>query len=753
MTAAEVSALVAGQHANPHQLLGPSIEHRPVSEGGDRVVIRCWYHGAVAVSVVVGDAVVPMRCLDAAGLFEGELDGSIVPAYRLHVDLGDRRLTVGDPYQFSPTVGDLDLHLLGQGRHEQLWRCLGAHVRRHDGVRGTSFAVWAPNARSVRLVGDFNRWDGRCHPMRALGQSGVWELFVPGLGPGEKYKYEILPADGLATMKSDPFAFATETPPATASVIDQSAYTWSDQGWRCSQRCRDQLGSPLSIYECHLGSWRRKGHEERTSRPLTYLELADALPHYVADMGFTHVEFLPVAEHPFGGSWGYQVTGYYAPSARYGSPDEFRHLVNELHRNGVGVLIDWVPAHFPGDRWALAEFDGTALYEHADPAQATHPDWGTLIFNFGRNEVRNFLIANALFWIDEYHIDGLRVDAVASMLDLSPGDRTTFHGSQPVSRDALVFIKELNDAVRRLHPQAITIAEDWTSRSHVSRPTSEGGMGFSFRWNMGWAFDTLSYFARDPVHRRRHHRELTFPLWYGFSENFVLPLSHDDVVHGKSSLLARMPGDRSQKQANLRSLLAWTWAHPGRKLLFMGAELAQTREWHHDGQLEWERLNEDGCAGVHDLVRMLNRLYRSLPALWERDADWKSFQWIDITDEERSILSFLRHSGGASTSVACVANLSTVAYEAYRFGLPGPARWFEILNTDEIRFGGRGRLNHDVSLEEIPAHGHPFSLTITLPPLAVLWFCQTEQFGPVRLVPSLIRSPERPGLSREMGPC
>ena len=458
------------------------------------------------------------------------------------------------------------------------------------------------------------------------------------------------------------------------------------------------------------------------SRSLTYLELADKLPRYVADMGFTHVEFLPVSEHPFGPSWGYQVTGYYAPSARHGSPDEFRHLVNELHRHGVGVLIDWVPGHFPADRWALAKFDGTALYEYAGASQATHPDWGTLIFNFGRNEVRNFLIANALFWIGEYHIDGLRVDAVASMLDLSPGERTTFHGSQTVSREALAFIKDLNDTVRRLHPQAITVAEDWTNRSYVSHPTSEGGMGFSFRWNMGWSFDTLSYFARAPAHRRWHHKELTFPLWYGFSENFVLPLSHDDVVYGKGSLLARMPGDRSQKYANLRSFLAWMWAHPGRKLLFMGAELAQTGEWDHDGQLEWERLLESYCAGVHELVRVLNRLYRSLPALWERDSDWQSFRWIDIADEDRSILSFLRSAGGTSTPVACVANLTPVTRDAYRLGLPGPASWFEVLNTDDVRFGGCGGLNHEVTLEEVSTNGYQFSASIRLPPLAVLWF-------------------------------
>jgi len=420
------------------------------------------------------------------------------------------------------------------------------------------------------------------------------------------------------------------------------------------------------------------------------------------------------------------VTGYYAPSARYGSPDEFRHLVNELHRHGVGVLIDWVPGHFPGDPWALAEFDGTALYEHAGPSQATtHPDWGTLLFNFGRNEVRNFLVANALFWMDEYHVDGLRVDAVASMLDLSPGDRTTSLGGEPANREALSFIKELNDAVRRLHPEAITIAEDWTNRSGVTHPTSEGGMGFSLRWNMGWAFDTFSYFARDPIYRRWHHKEITFPLWYGFSENFVLPLSHDDVVHGKGSLLTKMPGDRTQKYANLRSLLAWTWAHPGRKLLFMGAELAQSREWRHDSQLDWDQLANAECAGVHELVRTLNRLYHSLPALWERDADWQSFRWIDIADEERSILSFLRYAEGAATPVACVANLTPVTRKAHRLGLPGPASWFELLNTDDVRFGGRGRLNHDISVEETSANGYPFSVSVTLPPLSLLWLCQS----------------------------
>ncbi len=671
------------------------------------------------MSIAAGGATSRMRRLDPAGLFEGELAGSTVPAYRLEVDLGGHSCTVDDPYQFAPTLGDLDLHLLGEGLDEQLWLRLGAHVRCLNGLRGSAFAVWAPNARSVRVVGDFNHWDGRRHPMRVLGQSGVWELFVPGLGPGQKYKYEILAADGLAAMRSDPFAFAAEVPPATASVVYQPAYTWTDQDWRGARDKHDQLTAPLSIYECHLGSWRRRPG----GGALGYLELAAELPRYVADMGFTHVEFLPVAEHPFGGSWGYQATGYYAPTARYGSPDEFRHLVNEMHRHGVGVLIDWVPGNFPADQWALAAFDGTALYEHADHAYAMHPDWGTLIFNYGRNEVRNFLIANALFWIEEYHVDGLRVDAVASILDLPPGDGT-HRGGERGNRQAHLFIKDLNDTVRRLHPQAITIAEDWTDRPAVSQPTSEGGLGFSFRWNMGWSFDTLSYFARDPIHRRWHHKELTFPLWYAFTEKFILPLSHDDVVHGKGSLLAQMPGDRPEQHANLRSLLAWTWAHPGRKLLFMGAELAQSREWDHQGQLEWDRLGEPGPAGLHELVRTLNSLYRRLPALAERDADRQGFRWIEVADEERSILSFLRVPCGATTPVACVANLTPVTRESYRLGLPGPAQWSEILNTDDSRFGGCGRLNRDLGLADIPTHGFQFSASITLPPLSVLWLGQ-----------------------------
>jgi 1,4-alpha-glucan branching enzyme len=441
-------------------------------------------------------------------------------------------------------------------------------------------------------------------------------------------------------------------------------------------------------------------------------------------MGFTHVEFLPVAEHPFGGSWGYQVTGYYAPTARLGSPDEFRHLVNEMHQHGVGVLIDWVPSHFPSDPWALATFDGTALYECPDRSRATHPDWGTLMFNYGRNEVRNFLIANALFWIEEYHIDGLRVDAVASMLDQAPCDGAD-SGHGPANPQALSFVKELNDVVHHLRPEVITIAEDWTDRPAVSRPTSEGGLGFSFRWNMGWSFDTLTYFSRDPGDRRWHHKEVTFPLWYAFSEHFILPLSHDDVVHGKRSLLRKMSGDRLLQYANLRCLLAWTWAHPGRKLLFMGGELAEGREWDHDGQLEWDRLDNSSHAGVRELVRTLNRLYRSLPALWELDSDSTGFRWLDLADEDRSILSFLRLPAGATAAVACVANLAATSHEAYRLGLPGPTRWLEVLNTDENRFGGSGRRNLDLRLEETPAHGEPFSVTITLPPLAVLWFQQS----------------------------
>ena len=517
--------------------------------------------------ILVGEQRIQMRRVHPAGVFAGMLEGPDIPDYRLETAYPDGAVVAADdPYRYWPTLGALDLHLLAEGRHEGLWRHLGAQVRMHQGAPGTSFAVWAPGARSVRVVGDFNGWDGRLHPMRVLGSSGVWEIFLPGVGPGAHYKFEVLSGHGQVSLRADPFAFATEVPPATASIVTQSRYEWQDAAWFATRATTDLLHAPVSIYECHLGSWRLTQDADGGWRPLTYREAAEVLPGYLTDLGFTHVEFLPVAEHPFSGSWGYQVTGYYAPTARFGTPDDFRYLVDRLHQAGIGVLVDWVAGHFPKDDWALARFDGTALYEHADPRLGEHPDWGTLVFNYGRHEVRNFLLANALYWIEEFHLDGLRVDAVASMLYLDysrrEGEWVTNRFGGRENLEAIDFIKEVNAVVYQHHPSVMLVAEESTSWPAVSRPTYLGGLGFGFKWNMGWMNDTLVYFSKDPIHRRYHHHELTFALLYAFTENFILPLSHDEVSHGKGSLLGKMPGDRWQQFANLRSLLAWMWAHP-----------------------------------------------------------------------------------------------------------------------------------------------------------------------------------------------
>ncbi|HMA45759.1 MAG TPA: 1,4-alpha-glucan branching protein GlgB [Frankiaceae bacterium] len=726
---AQVERLVAGQHHDPHHLLGAHAEPRADGDG-HVVVIRGWRPEAVAMAVLVDGERVEMDRLHAAGVFSATLPGPGLPAdYRLEVAYRDGLVvTIDDPYRFWPTLGDLDLHLFGEGRHEGLWHHLGAHVRVHQGAVGTSFAVWAPAARGVRVVGDFNGWDGRIHPMRALGSSGVWELFLPGTGPGIRYKFEILTEHGHLGLRADPFAFATEVPPATASVVNETSYRWQDEAWFAGRASSDPLASPVSVYECHLGSWRWAQGEDGGWRPLTYRELAEELPAYVRDLGFTHVELLPVAEHPFSGSWGYQVTGYYAPTARFGSPDDFRYLVDRLHQAGVGVIVDWVVAHFPKDDWALARFDGSALYEHADPRQAEHPDWGTLVFNYGRHEVRNFLLANALYWIEEFHVDGLRVDAVASMLYLDysrrEGEWVTNRFGGKENLDAIDFVKETNEVVYRHHPNVMLVAEESTSWPAVSRPTYLGGLGFGFKWNMGWMNDTLVYFSKDPVHRRYHHHELTFALLYAFHENFILPLSHDEVVHGKGSLLGKMPGDRWQQFANLRALLAWMWAHPGRQLLFMGGELAQNDEWHHDRSLDWHLLQYPEHAGVQALVRTLNAVYRDEPALWERDFDWPGFRWVDPNDADQSVLSFLRFSADGSRTVACVANLTPVVRDGHRVGLPHGGRWVETLNSDEQRFGGSGVVNGGVTAEEIPWNDLPHSAALRLPPLGVLWLAQ-----------------------------
>ena len=728
----DLDRLVAGQHHDPHHVLGAHLVHD--ADGHDHVVIRGWRPGAATMTILAGGQRIPMRCVHPAGVFAGVLEGAAVPDYLLEITYPDGTVvTAADPYRFWPTLGPLDLHLLAEGLHEGLWRHLGAQVRVHQGTTGTSFAVWAPGAQAVRVVGDFNGWDGRLNPMRSLGSSGVWEIFLPGIGPGAHYKFEVVSQQGQLSLRADPFAFATEVPPATASVVTRSEYEWQDAAWFAERAATDLLHAPVSIYECHLGSWRLTQDGDGW-RPLTYRETADILPGYLTDLGFTHVEFLPVAEYPFTGSWGYQVTGYYAPTARFGTPDDFRFLVDRLHEAGIGVIVDWVVGHFPKDDWALARFDGSALYEHADPRLGEHPDWGTLVFNYGRHEVRNFLLANALYWIEEFHIDGLRVDAVASMLYLDysrrEGEWVTNRFGGRENLEAIDFIKEVNEVVYRHHPSAMLVAEESTSWPAVSRPTYLGGLGFGFKWNMGWMNDTLVYFSKEPIHRRYHHHELTFALLYAFTENFILPLSHDEVVHGKGSLLSRMPGDRWQQFANLRALLAWMWAHPGRPLLFMGGEIGQNDEWHHDRSIDWHLLDYPEHAGVQAMVRALNTVYRREPALWEQDFDWTGFRWIDPNDADNSVLSFLRFPVSAGRTIACVANLTPVLRHGYRVGLPQPGRWVEIFNSDSSEFGGSNALTGDVTAEAISWNDLEYSAELTVPPLAVVWLAHDRGTGP-----------------------
>ena len=724
MTRAAIDAVVAGEHGNPHDVLG-------AHPGPVGVLIRAWRPGAQAVSVLLsGDdssqrGEHQMTRVHPAGVFEATVPGEKVPEYVFRVDYGEHGVyEVGDPYRFWPALGEVDLHLIGEGRHQRLWEALGAHPREHQGTVGTSFAVWAPAARSVRVVGDFNGWDGRLHPMRSLGASGVWELFVPDLGPGDCYKFEVKTQSGDLRLKADPLAFFAERPPGNASRIFASSHEWADDEWMEQRATADPLQRQFSVYEVHLESWRRV--PEDGNRPLTYQELGEQLGDYARELGFTHVELMPVAEHPFSGSWGYQVSGYYAPTSRFGTPDDFRAFVDALHQRGIGVIVDWVPAHFPKDDWALARFDGTALYEHDDPRQGEHPDWGTLVFNFGRNEVRNFLVANALYWIEEFHIDGLRVDAVASMLylDYSRKDGewvpNAFGGRENL--EAISFLQETNTVVHGRHPGVLTIAEESTAFSGVSRPVYLGGLGFSHKWNMGWMHDTLDYFSHEPVHRRFHHHQLTFGLLYAFSENFVLPLSHDEVVHGKGSLVGKMPGDRWQELANLRALYAWMWSHPGKQLLFMGSELAQGREWTHEESLEWHVLDLPEHRGVQELICDLNRVQRDESALWALDFDPAGFRWIDANDSDQSVYSFLRLTADGSGAVAVVANLTPVPRHGYRVGLPGGGRWVELLNTDDERYGGSGVGNPpELIAEDVPWHGMDHSVALTLPPLGVVW--------------------------------
>ncbi|CAN5758805.1 1,4-alpha-glucan branching protein GlgB [soil metagenome] len=725
---ADLEILVAGRHDHPHAVLGI----HPWRTGS---VVRAHRPDAEAITVVAGAERHPMSRVGESDVFSAVLEHPPTTGYRLEVSYPDgNTFDVGDPYRFWPTLGEIDLHLVGDGRHQHPWQGLGAHVREHQGSTGTSFAVWAPSARAVRVVGDFNGWDGRIHPMRSLGSSGVWELFVPDAGPGTVYKYELVTPDGALRLKADPLAFAAQHPPETSSVVVQSEHSWADAAWIADRAGNDPLTRPLSVYEVHLGSWRV--HPD-TGAPLGYREMADQLADYVTDLGFTHVELLPVAEHPFGGSWGYQVSSYYAPTSRFGSPDDFRAFVDILHQRGVGVIVDWVPAHFPKDDWALARFDGTALYEHDDPRLGEHPEWGTLVFNFGRNEVRNFLVANALYWLEEFHIDGLRVDAVASMLYLDYSREEgqwlpNRHGGNE-NLEAVEFLQEMNTVVHARHPGALTIAEESTAWPGVSRPVFLGGLGFGHKWKMGWMHESLEYFSKEAIHRRFHHHQLTFGLVYAWSENFVLPISHDEVVHGKGSLVNKMPGDRWQQLANLRALFGWMWAHPGKQLLFMGCELAQLREWAHEGGLDWHLLDDPGHAGVQALIRDLNDVQRAHPALWQRDFSPDGFRWIDANDSDQSVYSFLRIADDGGPGVACVANLTPIPRHGYRIGLPAGGRWREVLNTDDVRYGGSGLVNGGddrlVGTDDddgggggaMAWHGFERSIVLTLPPLGVLW--------------------------------
>ena len=708
-SASDIEAVLRGSHSNPFAILGP--------HGGE---VRVFAPQASEVAAIAGDRRFPLERVHSEGFFAGPVEGD---HYQLEMTSGDHTWLAEDPYRFGLVLGEMDEYLLAEGRHRQLYEKLGAHPITHEGVDGVAFAVWAPNARRVSVVGDFNAWDGRRHPMRRRLGPGIWELFIPGLSAGELYKYEIISAHGeRLPLKADPVGFSHEQAPGTASIITGLPdYPWQDAAWMQGRAARQDCRAPISIYEVHLGSWRR-GSENRI---LDYDAIADLLVPYVTEMGFTHVEFLPVSEHPFTGSWGYQPIGLFAPTSRHGLAEAFARLVDRLHGAGIGVIIDWVPAHFPSDAHGLGRFDGTALYEHADPRQGFHQDWNTLIYNFGRQEVANFLQASALYWLDRFHIDALRVDAVASMLYLDysrqPGQwiPNEFGGNENL--EAIGFLRGVNERVCADYPGAITIAEESTAFPKVSRPVRDGGLGFGFKWNMGWMHDTLGYFRRDPIHRRHHQNDLTFGLVYAFSENFVLPLSHDEVVHGKGSLIRQMAGDRWQKFANLRTYFAFMWSHPGKKLLFMGGEFAQDREWNHDQSLDWHLLDDPLHGGMQKLVRDLNHLYRQQPALHRLDCDPAGFEWIDAGNAEQSVLVYLRRTDDGSAPVVVVCNLTPIVRHDYRIGLPLSGAWHEILNTDDGIYGGSGVRNEGVlNAKEHSWQGRPASIILTLPPLATI---------------------------------
>jgi len=719
----ELNVFLAGAHPDPFRILGP---HRI----GDGLAVRVFRPDAKEVSVVLdADKAQPFSAerLSREGFFEAILPGmNRGVAYQLHLTGWDgSTATVHDPYSYGAIMGDVDLHLFSEGNHLQIYEKFGAHRRAIGGVEGVYFAVWAPNAQRVSVVGDFNGWDGRTNPMRRLLGSGVWEIFVPEVGEGAHYKFELRTPGGALLLKADPFALFNQHGVQTSSLVyDLDRYQWNDAAWMEARAQRELHTSPVSVYEVHLGSWKRK--VEEANRQLSYLELAETLLPYVLEMGYTHVELMPVAEHPFEGSWGYQITNYFAPTSRFGTPDEFRHFVDKFHQAGIGVIMDWVPAHFPKDAHGLAEFDGTDLYEHADPRQGEHQDWGTLIFNFGRNEVRNFLIGNALFWLDKYHIDGLRVDAVASMLYLDysrkAGEWVPNALGGRENLEAVFFLKRVNEVCYERFPGIMTIAEESTAWPGVSRPTHLGGLGFGFKWNMGWMHDFLHYMALDPIFRRFHHNNITFSLMYAFQEHFVLVLSHDEVVHGKGSLINKMPGDEWQQFANLRMFYAWMYAHPGKKLLFMGGEFGQRREWNHDRQLDWELLEEPRHDGLRRLVQHLNHVYKTEPALWDLDDSHEGFEWIDFHDADNSVVAFLRRSREGEVIVFAV-NATPLVRHGYRLGVPGGGFYREIINTDAETYGGSNVGNMGgFEAEDFEWQGRTHSLMVSLPPLALVAF-------------------------------
>lgn len=715
-----VEALLRAEQSDPFALLGPHGTPRGVE-------VRTFQPEAARVWVIdaAGAVVAELPRLHPQGFFAGPTGRREPFRYRLRLETASGTEEIEDPYRFGSTLGELDVYLIAEGRHLRLYEKLGAHPTRMDGIAGTAFAVWAPNARRVSVVGDFNGWDGRRHPMRLRIECGVWEIFLPGIAPGACYKFEIKGRHGgLLPLKADPLAFRAERPPRTASVVHGlPRHEFQDGDWMRRREHAHSRHAPISIYECHLGSWMRA--PEDGNRYLTYRELADRLIPYVKDMGFTHLELLPISEFPFDGSWGYQPIGLYAPTSRFGTPEEFAAFVDRAHCEGIGVLLDWVPGHFPTDAHGLGLFDGTHLYEHADPRQGFHQDWNTLIYNYGRNEVRNFLLANALFWMDRYHADGLRVDAVASMLYLDYSRAhdawvpNEFGGRENL--EAVEFLKRTNELVFGEYPGATMIAEESTAWPSVSRPTYLGGLGFGFKWNMGWMHDTLRFMSKEPIYRKYHHHDLTFGLLYAFSENFILPLSHDEVVHGKGSLIAKMPGDDWQKAANLRAYFGFMWGHPGKKLLFMGGEFGQWREWNHDASLDWHLLDEQRHRGIQTLVRDLNRLYCGTPALHQHDCEPEGFEWIEANDSDNSVLAFLRRGFDREQCVVVVSNFTPVPRHGYRIGVPAPGWYRERINSDaEIYGGGNIGNGGGVDAEPVEWHGRPWSLCLTLPPLATL---------------------------------